>query len=248
VRYFVLTDIHGNAEALDAVVRAVPAGSYDRLLVLGDLVGYGADPNAVIDRVRALKPAAVIRGNHDKVAAGIEDAEDFNLAAREAALWTAEALTPVNRDYLAELPSGPVIVDDGVEIFHGSPDDEDAYIFENLDALRALKMTRRPVAFFGHTHLPIAFVLRADLFDIIVPDTRERISTLMLDKGARYLVNPGSVGQPRDGDARAAYALYDSDQSIVQLCRVPYAVDAAQVKIRKAGLPEGLAHRLGLGR
>ena len=127
---------------------------YDATLVLGDVVGYGADPNEVIDRVTALNPVAIVRGNHDKVACGLEQAEGFNMVAKSAAVWTLETLTPAHREWLAALPEGPREVDDLIEICHGSPFDEDAYLFDELDALRALKVATRPLCFFGHTHFP----------------------------------------------------------------------------------------------
>ena len=140
MRYLVISDIHANLEALDAVLAA--AGGYDHALVLGDLVGYGADPNAVIDRVLSLPSATFIRGNHDKVGAGLEDTEGFNYLARQAITWTAHELTPEHRAWLAALPQGPVIVDPLVEICHGAPFDEDVYIFDDLDAMRALRASR----------------------------------------------------------------------------------------------------------
>ena len=129
LRYLILSDIHANVDALDTVLGAAPAATWDRLLVLGDLVGYGAEPNAVIQRVLALDPLATIRGNHDKAACWIEDAAEFNHIARAAALWTFEALTPEHRMYLQRLPAGPLTIDDQVEICHGTPFDEDHYIF-----------------------------------------------------------------------------------------------------------------------
>ena len=156
VRYLVISDIHGNLEALDTVLTVVE-GRYDKVLVLGDLVGYGADPNAVIDRVRELEPHCTIRGNHDKVAAGLDDGESFNSVARSAVLWTYEALTPANREYLTKLPAGPQAVDDLLEICHGTPFDEDAYLFDDLDALRAFEAASRPVCLFGHTHVAVGF-------------------------------------------------------------------------------------------
>src|SRR5580765_5620767 len=156
MRYLVISDVHANLEALDAVLAA--AGQYDRVLVLGDLVGYGADPNAVIDRVRSLPSATCIRGNHDKVGAGLEDTDGFNYLARHAIAWTANALTPDRREWLAALPEGPAIVDPFVEICHGAPFDEDVYIFDDLDAMRALRASERPLCLFGHTHVPAAFI------------------------------------------------------------------------------------------
>ena len=141
MRYLVLTDIHANLEALEACIADATTRGYDRALVLGDLVGYGADPNAVIECVQRLNPLAIVRGNHDKVACGLEQAEGFNSVAKSAAHWTFDLLTPDHRTWLAALPAGPHTVCDLVQICHGSPFDEDAYIFDELDALRALKVS-----------------------------------------------------------------------------------------------------------
>jgi diadenosine tetraphosphatase ApaH/serine/threonine PP2A family protein phosphatase len=247
MRYLVLTDIHANLEALDACLADSRGRACDAALVLGDLVGYGADPNAVVERVQALKPIAIVRGNHDKVACGLEQAEGFNAVAKSAARWTLDTLTPEYRTWLAELPHGPIIVDDVVEICHGSPFDEDAYIFDELDAVRALKVSTRPLCLFGHTHYPVTFELSADHFDSAGPAAAAEMR-LVLRNGSKYLVNPGAVGQPRDGDPRAAYAIADTKAKCVELFRLPYPVEAAQAKIVEAGLPEVLAQRLGVGR
>lgn len=246
MRYLVLTDIHANLQALDAVLAAAPRADFDRLLILGDIVGYGADPNGVVERVRALNADAIIRGNHDKVASGIDSAETFNHAARYAALWTLDHLAPEHREWLESLPRGPVVVDD-VELCHGSPDDEDEYIFEPVDAVEALRGTRCPLCFFGHTHVQIGYWMSLDQFDVIIPET-DGVTEVVLQPGRRYLINPGSVGQPRDGDARAAFATYDATTGVVRLHRVNYDVPAAQSRITAAGLPEGLARRLAVGK
>jgi diadenosine tetraphosphatase ApaH/serine/threonine PP2A family protein phosphatase len=246
MRYLILSDIHANIQALEAVLLAAPPAEFDRVLVLGDVVGYGADPNAVVDRVRDLKPDAIIRGNHDKVAAGVESAEGFNQAARFAAMWTLESLTQENRDYLTSLPVGPLVVDE-VEICHGSPDDEDEYVFEPVDAIESLRGTQREVCFFGHTHVAIGYWMSLSEFDVIVPES-EADTVVELKPERRYMINPGSVGQPRDGDPRAAFGIYDSDTRTFYFRRVPYDVSAAQAKIVKAGLPEGLARRLAVGK
>jgi diadenosine tetraphosphatase ApaH/serine/threonine PP2A family protein phosphatase len=247
MRYLVLTDIHANLEALEACIADAGARGFDRALVLGDLVGYGADPNAVIDCIQRLNPLAIVRGNHDKVACGLEQAEGFNSVARSAAHWTFDLLTPAHRQWLALLPAGPHNVDDLVQICHGSPYDEDAYIFDDLDALRALKVSERPLCLFGHTHYPATFELSADAFDSVGPSAAAE-SRLVLVDAAKYLVNPGSVGQPRDGDPRAAYAIVDVQQRCVEMFRLSYAVEEAQAKVVKAGLPDVLAQRLGMGR
>ena len=247
MRYLVLTDIHANLEALEACLAHAAERGFTRTLVLGDLVGYGADPNAVIERVRALEPTAVIRGNHDKVACGLEQAEGFNAVARSAAHWTLDVLTPEHRAWLAALPEGPLVVDDLIEVCHGSPFDEDAYIFDELDALRALRASSRPLCLYGHTHYPASFELTDGSFDSLGPATSAQTEIPLRD-GSKYLINPGSVGQPRDSDSRAAYGIVDEDRKVVELYRVPYAIEAAQRKVIKAGLPEVLAQRLGVGR
>jgi predicted phosphodiesterase len=244
VRYLILSDIHANIDALEEVLRAA-ADAWDQAIVLGDLVGYGAEPNAVIDRVRALKPVAIIRGNHDKAACGLDDGENFNQVARFAAGWTAEQLTPENRDFLRELPPGPTVIDDRLEICHGSPFDEDHYIFDVLDAARALEAATRQVCVFGHTHLPVIFAARGTQLLADVPDADTRV--LAIEADVRYLLNPGSVGQPRDGDARAAFGLYDSGGTVT-FRRVEYSVGDAQRRIWSAGLPQSLGNRLAIGR
>jgi len=247
MRYLVLTDIHANLEALEACLSDARDRKCDQTLVLGDLVGYGADPNAVIDRVIALKPLAIVRGNHDKVACGLEQAEGFNAVAKSAARWTLEVLTPQNRDWVAALPQGPTEVDEVVEICHGSPFDEDAYIFDELDAVRALKVSARPLCLFGHTHYPVTFELSDETIESIGSSPASEMRVQIRD-GCRYLINPGSVGQPRDGDPRAAYAIVDTGERRIELYRTKYPVEAAQAKIIEAGLPEVLAQRLAVGR
>jgi diadenosine tetraphosphatase ApaH/serine/threonine PP2A family protein phosphatase len=246
VRYLILSDLHANLEALDAVL-AHADGQWDRALVLGDLVGYGADPEAVIARVRALEPLAVIRGNHDKVACGLEDARDFNVVARVAAEWTASRLSDADRAYLRALPAGPIEVDDRVQICHGSPFDEDHYIFDASDARQAIADASRPLCLFGHTHLPAIYRQVDYAFEGEAPNP-DRTTVVKLQRGVRYLVNPGSVGQPRDGDPRAAYAVLDDEAQELSLRRVLYPVHEAQARITSAGLPASLANRLALGR
>ena len=247
MRYLVVTDIHANLEALDACLADARSRGYDKTLVLGDLVGYGPDPNIVIERVQALKPVAIVRGNHDKVACGLEQAEGFNTVAKSAAVWTLDTLTEANRNWLAELPGGPHDVDDLIQICHGAPFDEDAYIFDELDAVRALKVSTRPLCLFGHTHYPVTFELSADAFDMLGPSPASE-QQIQMRNGSKYLVNPGSIGQPRDGDPRAAYAIADTAQRRVELFRLTYPVEETQEKILKAGLPEVLAQRLSVGR
>jgi predicted phosphodiesterase len=247
MRYLVLTDIHANLEALDTCLADAASHGYDETLVLGDIVGYGPDPNETIERIQGLDPVAMIRGNHDKVACGLEQPEGFNAVARRAAIWTFETLTPENRNWLAALPKGPVNVDDMVQICHGSPVDEDAYLFDELDAVRALKMAQRPLCLFGHTHYPVTFALTDGRVDTIGgPHWLD--GPLILQDGSKYLMNPGAVGQPRDGDARAAYAIADTTAKRVDLFRLSYPIEKTQAKVTQAGLPDVLAQRLAVGR
>ncbi len=246
MRYLVLSDIHANLEALEAVMDESSAAPFDRVLVLGDLVGYGADPNAVVDRVRAISGVMVIRGNHDKVAVGIEPSHSFNHQARAAIAWTAGELSDDNTSYLRALPQGPVQADPLVEICHGTPFDEDVYVFDELDALRSLRAAARPLCLYGHTHVPASFELTGENLRATRPRGVQTIVTLGPEQ--RVLVNCGSVGQPRDGDPRAAYGIVDTANRTVTIRRVIYDVATAQTKILAAGLPEVLAQRLGVGR
>ncbi|MPY88090.1 MAG: metallophosphoesterase [Luteitalea sp.] len=247
MRYLVLSDLHANFQALEAVLATAPPRSYDSFLVLGDLVGYGADPNVVIEQIRELRPNLVIRGNHDKVASGLLAPETFNPAARHAVTWTIEALDATNREYLRTLPAGPVLLDENVELWHGAPDDEDFYIFTLEDAEHAVDLLRRPLGLFGHTHVQGVYRLPDETNGVryVRPDVSGRIA---LPANGRILINPGSVGQPRDGDPRAAFAIVDTDAHVVELRRVPYPVAVAQARILEAGLPLSLATRLAVGR
>jgi diadenosine tetraphosphatase ApaH/serine/threonine PP2A family protein phosphatase len=245
MRYLLLGDVHANIDALDAVLASAREAGYGHVLVLGDLVGYGGDPNAVVARIQSLSPYAAVRGNHDRTAAGLSDAENFNPLAKQAAGWTRDALSPDQARYLSQLPVGPLQVDSLIEICHGTPFDEDAYVFDSLDAIRALQHALRPVCVFGHTHVPMVVYLENG--ELGYDDVADGV-VVALRAGARYLVNPGSVGQPRDGDSRAAYAIVDTDRSEIRFRRVAYAVAHAQDRIRQAGLPESLALRLAAGR
>jgi predicted phosphodiesterase len=247
MRYLVLTDIHANLEALDACLGDAAARRCEGALILGDIVGYGANPNEVIDRVKALAPVAIVRGNHDRVACGLETPEGFNIVARHAALWTAGVLTADHRQWLAALPRGPVQVDDLIEICHGSPFDEDVYVFDDRTAAAALEAATRPVCLFGHTHQAMAFE-RAEGHVSAIPYVASGEETIALREHVRYLVNPGAVGQPRDGDPRAAYAIIDTDRRQLTLFRLSYPIEITQAKVLEAGLPEMLAARLGVGR
>lgn len=247
MRYLVLSDIHGNLPALTAVLAACPPASYDRVIVLGDLVGYGADPGAVIDRIRALAPHVVVRGNHDKAVSGLMPVETFNSHARDAALWASAQLTDAQLAYLRDLPAGPLLVDEGIEAWHGAPADEDQYLVWIDDIRDAAAMGRRPLCLFGHTHVQGAYGSGEGRPVVTTGEGWQR-TTLQVDPKDQWLINPGSVGQPRDGDPRAAYAVVDTGTHTVELLRQVYDIGEAQRRIRDAGLPDLLATRLGEGR
>jgi len=242
--YLILSDIHANLEAHQAVLEDA-RGKYDRILCLGDLVGYGADPNAIVEWARK-NVTAIIRGNHDRVSAAgdpgaPDEMETFNPAAQASTVWTRNSLLPENRAYLERLPRGPLPYE-GLDLIHGSPADEDEYVITASDAAPLLELLGAQLTFFGHTHRQGAFRLSRRAIVQIAPDR-----TLGIEAKYFYLVNSGSVGQPRDGDPRAAYALYSPEERAVEFCRVAYDVDRAAAKIRAAGLPDFLAARLHEG-
>jgi predicted phosphodiesterase len=246
LRYLILSDMHSNWDAFEAVLRRARRKRFDAVLVLGDLVGYGGAPNQVVDAVRSLGPRlTVVRGNHDKVVAGIDSGGNFNQTALAAAHWTTGRLTPANLRYVRNLPRGPIQVEPGLAICHGSPLDEDTYVFSDVDAWEIFSRFQVPVTFFGHTHIPSLFWLEGRVLG--VKALRGTGGRIKLDPAGRYLLNPGSIGQPRDRDPRAAYMTYDSARGIVHWYRVEYPIPEAQRRIRKAGLPHTLADRLALG-
>jgi predicted phosphodiesterase len=244
MRYLILSDLHANLEATDAVLAAASTLSIDQTLVLGDLVGYGPNPNEVVERVRGLSPAGVIRGNHDRVAAGLDSDTDFNSHAQAAIRWTTAALSPVSRMYLSALPAGPLAIDADVELCHGAPFDEDFYVFTPADAGRALSTQQRRVCLFGHTHIAVAYVQRDEGASPTGPYGPSPF-TVALNKTARSLINCGSVGQPRDGDWRAAFGVLDTDANTCTMHRVEYDANSTRRAMRKAGLPDVLIRRIG---
>lgn len=248
MRYLIIADMHGNWDALVAVLEDAQNRGFDEALVLGDLVGYGATPNEIIEELGRLEsPYRAIRGNHDKVVAGIDSGLNFNPTALLAARWTTDQLTEGNLGFIRDLPQGPVRIEDDLSICHGSVLDEDEYLLAAMDAAESLHSTEDRVIFFGHTHIPSKFAYREEegQMDVAVLEGDEVI--LQLEEGTRYMLNPGSVGQPRDRDPRAGYMIYDTDAQRVTLHRLEYPVEQAQERIRVAGLPDVLADRLAVG-
>ena len=242
MKVLVISDIHSNWEALQAVLEEAQ-GTYDEIVCCGDLVGYNASPAAVLDWTRQ-HCRVVTRGNHDKVVAGIDSLEWFNEVAQAAARWTIEQLSEEQLGYLKELPIGPLKLKH-FHLWHGSPRDEDEYLMGPREAVPSFEFLELPLGFFGHTHVQgIFFSKQRRMSAMMAVPKRERQVTIELEPDTMYMVNPGSVGQPRDGDPRAAYALFDSEEKIVVLHRVEYPVQTSAREIREAGLPEVLAERL----
>lgn len=245
MRALVVSDLHSNADALRAVMKRVHRKKYDTVLCLGDFVGYGAQPNQVLDAMRTMRGHKVyIRGNHDRVASGIDDGSGFNLAAKAAALWTRDKLSAPNKRFLRDLPQGPLL-HGGVMLCHGSPYDEDEYVFNVHHAAQVMALFTAPIILFGHTHLPAVFSLDGEM-NVRGFAVRDE-ATVKLEPGHRYLINPGSVGQPRDRNPAAACTILDTEKRTVQYFRVEYDLARTQASIRKAGLPEILASRLQYG-
>jgi predicted phosphodiesterase len=242
VQFLILSDIHANWHALQAVVKDAK-GLYNKVVCCGDLVGYNAQPDRVTRWVKE-NCVTVIRGNHDKVVAGIEDLEWFNETAQVAAKWTINHMESGLRDYLRDLPMGPAKTKH-FHMCHGSMDDEDEYVAYTREAMPHLAQLELPLAFFGHTHLQGGFYSkRSNIAPLPRVGLDETERTIEMDPECLYLVNPGSVGQPRDNDPRAAYAIYDSEKKLVTLRRTAYPVEKTAGEIQEAGLPEVLGYRL----
>jgi predicted phosphodiesterase len=246
VRFLILSDLHANWHALEAVL-ADAEGRYQQVACCGDLVGYNPNPDLVIEWTKA-NCALTIRGNHDKAIAGIETLEWFNEVAQIAARWTMQHLDAFHLAYLHSLPAGP-INNEHFHIWHGSLADEDEYISRAQEATPSFGYFDSPLAFFGHTHLQGGFFSKRGRVGALTPVRKNESNyTIELNPDTLYMINPGSVGQPRDGDPRAAYALFDSDQKLVTMCRVAYPIQRTAAEIKQAGLPEILALRLFQGK
>jgi len=248
MRYLILSDIHSNVEALEACVQRAKHASYDSVLCCGDVVGYGPNPIEAVDGIRSLN-ALTIRGNHDRVAAGLDEPTQFNPHARRAVYWTRATLPDQYRDYLANLPIGPVAVGSEAQLVHGALTHEDDYIFTEADADENFVLAGKPLTFFGHSHFPVVFCNdgRDSSFQATSYEFDEFIA-VKCEPGKKLLVNPGSVGQPRDGDPRASFAIWDADHGRIEFYRVEYDVKSTQRKMRDADLPAYLIDRLAHGR
>lgn len=242
MKYAILSDIHGNLEAFQSVLNEIEKESPDKIFFLGDIVGYGANPNQSIELLKTITDMVVV-GNHDHAAVGLTDISYFNIYAKEAILWTQTHLTSDNVEYLKGLPFSRKIED--ITLFHSSPKEPEKwyYIFgiDNIEDNFNYFDTR--ICLIGHTHVPL----------IIIEDKKKELfvsieNPIKIKNNLRYMINIGSVGQPRDGDNRSAYAIYDTEKNLFQIHRVFYDIHKAQAKIISEGIPEYLAYRLAYGK
>lgn len=239
MRIAVLSDIHANLPALDAVL--ADAGGVDAVWHLGDVVGYGPEPDAVVERLRSIG-ALGVRGNHDAAACGGPEIDWFNPDARRAMEWTRAAISPATASWLGALPERRTI--GACELVHGSPREPIwEYITSTGVARTNLELLGAPIGLHGHTHLPVAWVEDRGRVEPVRPGRGSRLELA----GRRALVNPGSVGQPRDGDRDASYAILEPEAGIVTWRRVAYDVASVQGAMRAAGLPASLSARLSVG-
>ena len=240
MRFAIFSDIHANWEALEAVLQDAQDRGATSYVCLGDVVGYNANPHECVERVRQMD-CPIVKGNHDEQASLAESSRDFNELAEHAIEWTRANLTAGDKEWLRDLRLERQVRD--FTIVHATLDTpaQWGYVFNNLDAAASFTYQHTSVCFFGHTHVPMAFVRDDGV-------RRVTFDQLSIEPGRKYFINAGSTGQPRDGDWRAAYCLYDSEKNVVELHRVKYDLQTAQKKIINAGLPRLLADRLAMGR
>lgn len=243
MRYLIISDIHSNLAAFEAVL--ADAGSFDKVWCLGDMVGYGPDPNECVERLRDL-PHICVAGNHDWATLGKLDIKDFNPDAQKACLWTREQLSPSNWRYLEALPEN--LIEEGFTLVHGSPRYPIwEYILSLSIAEANFEYFDTRFCFIGHTHVPIIYRHHPQnpnrTCDALMPSPDAR---LVLGEN-RLIINPGSVGQPRDGDPRASYAILDSDELTLEYRRISYPIEETQARMMKMGLPVRLIMRLAYG-
>jgi diadenosine tetraphosphatase ApaH/serine/threonine PP2A family protein phosphatase len=243
MRYAILADMHSNLEAFEAVLGdADGRGGFDKMWCLGDVVGYGPDPHECIGRLRQFEPVC-IAGNHDWAAIGKMDTSEFNPVAALAAHWTADQLTAEDKEYLSGLPLK--LYENGFTLAHGSPREPVwEYLLSTEAAQENFVHFDTPYCLVGHSHVPLIFELVDD--KAVYKEFSERANLELKDQ--RLIINPGGVGQPRDGDPRASYAIYDSEAQAVYHYRVEYDIPATQKKMAERGLPTPLIWRLSLGR
>ena len=240
MRYAIISDIHANLEAFEAVLADAEENKCTHFVCLGDVVGYNANPHECAKRIREMD-WPIVKGNHDEQASLNESSRDFNEMAEAAIQWTRDNLTEEDKNWLRGLKLQRQVRD--FTIVHSTLDTPEqwGYVFNNLDAATSFAHQHTAVCFFGHTHVPMAFIKDENV-------QRQQIDKLQIDPGKKYFINVGSVGQPRDGNWHAAYCIYHVESNLVQLRRLKYDLATAQKKIIDAGLPRMLAERLAVGR
>lgn len=246
MKYAVISDIHGNIEALDAVIKYLDEEHIDKLLCLGDTVGYGASPNECVEKIKSYSFRTIL-GNHDLVAIGVESGENFTNQARDAIMWTKNILRDDLRNYLSSLNIKETL-DNNIIIVHGSPVDKDEYLIYNYQIKSCYSFIEKnmplvKICFFGHTHYQA--IWKKENNNIFTPSINEK--TISINPDNIYLINPGSVGQSRGQGPLACFIIYDSEKQILSLKRINYDYKKAAAKIIEAGLPPFLAERLELG-
>ena len=242
MRYAIISDIHANLAAFTAVLADVKRrGGVDKFWCLGDIVGYGPDPHECLEALRQIDPICVA-GNHDLAAIGKIGTDEFNQDAAESCLWTARQLSQADKAYLEKLP---MVIETGhFYLVHGTPRDPVwEYLLTTSQAIENFPLFKTRFCLVGHSHVPLVFSSHAT-GDF---SGRRFLTDVSLSGRDRVIINPGGVGQPRDGDPRASYAIYDSESGLVKLYRVPYDIQTTQKKMEEHGLPVGLATRLSYG-
>ncbi|MBI3974760.1 MAG: metallophosphoesterase family protein [Armatimonadetes bacterium] len=247
MRLAILSDVHANLEALEVVLDDLRRRECDRVVCLGDFVGYGPNPNECVDLLRPLVEGRSVAGNHDWAAVGRLDITFFNAFAQEAIRWTQQALRPPVTAFISALPTE--WSHEGATPFlavHGSPRDPiEEYVLDGATAEENFRHRPFALCFIGHSHVPGIFATNGGAVETQLFPAEEPVH---LEPSARYLINVGSVGQPRDGDARAAYAVLDAEEAVVTLIRLAYPVERTQEKMVREGLPDVLVERLSVGR
>ena len=240
MRYGIISDIHSNLEAMESVIHAFKEQHIQSLFCLGDLVGYGANPLPCLKMIQELNIISVA-GNHDWAVSGKFDFTNFNPAAQEAVLWTRSQLTSEHKQFLNNLDL--IYQNDSFILVHGTLNQPEFfyYLFSNEDSMETFHLMDRSVCFVGHTHIPQIFIKREE--NIIQWPLKE----VDVDQKNKYIVNVGSVGQPRDGNPMAAYCIFDTVLKKIEIKRIRYDVNKARLKILRAGLPQSLAQRLAIG-
>ena len=246
MHYLILADIHANFQALQAIVDVAGNERVDKYIILGDVVDYGAEPNESLQLLSKLAPQETVRGDHEKWHTKILGDDYLSDEALTACRWTQKHLGKEGFEYIKSFPAGPRIIDKTFMIVHGSYEGEDDYIIDNEAVVGNFGKLKTKIGFFGHTHVPVIFCEKSEK-QIDAVRVKDGTKEHQLDWNNRYLINPGSAGQPRDHDPRTSFAIFDSDGMVIKMFRIPYDHETAAKKIVEAGLPADLAQRLIAG-